>query len=231
MGSTNGLWFAAALLLAGGTRAAQAQINANLYTTYAVTDSGQAVSWVTCGSTQGSEGCYGSGSLTPFGKVCAMLEDAAVIKGDTVTQHVYVMDSHHKGGSSAYLDVYVKKDVISNSYDTTTFKLQKRVELNIPGGLNVTCYAAENPVAVYLGTSTGTNAVAVNKMDLTVQSLGGFSPPIPVSSIQADYRGFVTINFAEGEESGFYLIGPNGSGEEDGGGNQVLLNDLNGYIP
>lgn len=222
-----GVWFAAALSLTWGVVPAYAQINANLYTTYNVTSDEKEVSWITCGATQGSEGCYSSGNLSPFGKVCAMIEDTAVINGDTVTQHVYVMDSHHKGGASAYLDVYLKTDVISESYDTTTFQLQNRVELGIPAGKKVKCYLAGNPVNVYAGTSVSDSAAVVNKANLGVQSIGGFSPPAPLTSIQADDRGYVTINFG----NGFILVGPNGEGEEDGGGNQVLLNPLNGYIP
>ncbi len=177
---------------------ARAQINAKLFTTYNVQGGGTSVGWVTCGATAQSEGCYSSGNLQPFGKVCAMLEDTAVIHGDTVKQHVYVLDTDYHGGHSLYLDAYRKTDVITQTYDTTTFKLQKRVALGVPAGSNAACYAAANQGYIYAGSSLGTSLVIVSKADYSVQTVNGFSPPIPVTSIQADDRGYVSVNFGSG---------------------------------
>jgi hypothetical protein len=66
---------------------------------------------VTCGATQQSSGCFGSGQLSGFGKVCAVLEGAASIAGNTVTQAVYVLVGSYQSGSHVVLDVFRKTDV------------------------------------------------------------------------------------------------------------------------
>ena len=53
---------------------AQSPLGSTLYTTYQISSNHQTVSWIVCGSTQESEGCYGSGNLGPFGSVGALLE-------------------------------------------------------------------------------------------------------------------------------------------------------------
>jgi hypothetical protein len=219
-----------ACLLAILPHAAQARtapINANLYTTYQFTDSNQGLSWVTCGATQQSEGCFGSGQLGTFGDICAVLQGKAKIKGDTVTQDVYVFDRDYEGGTNLYLDVYKKTDVITDSYDTTTFTATKQINLQLPAGKKVSCFAAAGPAYIFVGTSKSDTAVSISKSDLSLGTVGGFSPPTALTGIQADNRGYVSVNFG----NGFYLFGPNGQGEEDGGGNALLLNEISPLVP
>jgi hypothetical protein len=52
---------------------AAGRIDKTLYTTYNLGALVQ-VNWVVCGSTQNTAGCYGAGSLFPFGRIGALLE-------------------------------------------------------------------------------------------------------------------------------------------------------------
>jgi hypothetical protein len=53
-----------------------------------------------------------------------------------------------------------------------------------------------------------------------------------VSSISADSYGFVTINQVAGQGvHGFFVVGPDGSEQEDGGGDYFMINPINGMIP
>jgi hypothetical protein len=223
---------AAALLIGLGTTPAPALINDNLFTTYQVNSNDTTISWVTCGATQQASGCFDSGQLSGFGKVCAVMEVAPKIVGNTVTQGVGVLDGSFQGGSSVVLDVYRKIDVITASFDTTTFTLVSRLALPLTGGASVSCFMAANAGFVFVGTSKSTSAVKINKTNFSLSTVGGFSPPIPVNSIIADDRGYVSVSFGSGNNSGFVLFGPDGGSVEDGGGGPViLLNEQNAYKP
>lgn len=62
--------------------------------------------------------------------------------------------------------------------------------------------------------------MVVLKKTLAFTQIGGFSPPINVSSITADEYGFVTVTFGSfnATSNGFYVYGPDGSFQGDGGG-------------
>jgi hypothetical protein len=222
---------AAALLIGLGTTPARALINDNLFTTYQFNSNDTTISWVTCGATQQSEGCFDSGQLSGFGKVCAVIEGAPSIAGNRVTQGVGVLDGSYQSSSRVVLDLYQKLDVITASFDTTTFTLLKQVALPLTGGAGVSCFMAANAGFVFVGTSKSTSAVRVSKIDFSQSTVSGFSPHIPVISITADDRGYVSVNFGSSTETGFILFGPNGQSVEDGGGGAVILNEQNAYKP
>ncbi len=48
-------------------------IDATLYTTYTIDSAHTSVTWIVCGSTQNTSGCYASGNLGPFAKVGALI--------------------------------------------------------------------------------------------------------------------------------------------------------------
>ncbi len=79
---------------------------------------------------------------------------------------------------------------------------------------------AANPQFLFVGTDRSPQGVEVNKRNLTFSQVGGFSPPINVTAITADRYGYVTLTCGSfsGGQSGFYLFGPDGSLQEDGGG-------------
>jgi hypothetical protein len=220
----------AVLMIAlAGPKPARAQDGANFYTTFSVSKT--AINWTTCGSTQQSEGCFGAGSISPFGNVCAVLQGLAVTVGNTVNQKLYVFDSDYKSSGNVFLHVFKKTVVITSSTLTTTFTPERKIGLALTGGSKVTCYAAANAHVIVAGTSASFTAVEISKANLATASIGGFSPPEPVTSIVADDRGYIVVNQGNGTGTGFYLLGPNGGGVEDGGGNVVIFNSENAYIP
>ncbi len=208
--------FAQTLHAQAGSAHPPAAPDANLYTNYYGTPT--SVSWIVCGSTVESEGCYDFGTLGPFKGVGAMLESTPKISGDVVTRNIYVVDS---AASPVTLYVYKKTDTVSSSFDTTVVTLEKTVSLSLlVGGSSVTTYMAANPQFLFIGTSLSTTAVSVEKSNLSVNGAGGgFSPPANVSSITSNAYGYITVT----QGTVFTVFDPQGSYVEDGGGTQFML--------
>jgi hypothetical protein len=198
-------------------------IDGTLYATYSIARDRAHVSLTVCGSLPGSEGCYGSADLGPFQGVGAVLEGLPSTDKttNTVTRDIYVLDSAagpNKVGVSLY--VYSRTDIITGSTDSITVVLTDTVALPLIGGTSATASMAANRGHLYIGTNKSPQAVAVLKKTLAFTQIGGFSPPVNVSSITADDYGFVTVTFGSfnGTNNGFYVFGPDGSGQGDGGG-------------
>lgn len=209
--------------------AAPSAPDATLYTSYFFSTGYKSVTWIVCGSTADTEGCYGSGSLGPFGQAGALIEGNPVVNSttNTVTRLVYIVDSAAGSGTSVSLYVYKETDVVTSESDTTTFTLERTVSLPLTGGAGVITLMAANSGYLFIGTNQSTLAVRVQKSNSAVVQIGGFSPPIPVSSITADKYGYVTVTFGSSIESsgenGFYQFGPDGSSVGDGGGAWFML--------
>ena len=199
----------------------------NLYTTYSFGNP-VSITWVVCGRTTESEGCYDSGSMGPFGHAGAIIEGNEVVNNNTVTRNVYVVDDAAGSGAGVTLYVYQKTDAVTSSFDTTTITLTNTVALPLTGGANVTTYMAANAGYLFIGTNLSQGAVEVQKAGLSIGTIGGFSPPMNVSAITANKYGYVTVNFGgAGGASGFYAFGPNGGSVEDGGGNDNVVDTMN----
>lgn len=220
---------ASLVALVGHGNAAEPSKNnlyANLFATYSASQDGTSVSFEVCGSVQQADGCFGGGSLGPFGHACGVIEGKPKQKGDVVTRDIYVLDKGSQSNSTAVLDVYKRTDTITSSDDTVQVSLTQAVSLNLPGGPSTECAMGAGTAYVFAATTASTQAAAINIASLDVSLVGGFSPPADVTSITADDRGYVSIQFTEG----FYVFGPDGSGEEDGGGNAALVNTRNGWL-
>ncbi|MEP6899135.1 MAG: hypothetical protein ABI870_11435 [Rhodanobacter sp.] len=203
--------------------------DSGLYTTYSFGDAGGYVLWLVCGSTVGSDGCYGSGNLGPFGHAGAIIEGNETVSGKTVTRNIYVVDDAANGGAGVKLYIYTKTDVVSSPYDQITVNLTGTLSLPLVGGAGAVSYIAANKGFLFTGTSRSQEAVRIEKDNLSITELGGFSPPINVSSITADKYGFVTVNFGGSSGfGGFYAFDPSGNFDEDGGGNDLVAGNANG---
>jgi hypothetical protein len=216
-----------------GTSAGQ-PLGADFYTTFWVNGSGNAINWSTCGSTQYTEGCFGGGTMTGFARACAVLAGGEHTKGDAVTGEIYVLDSGGTSKADVKLDVFKEINEVTTTTVSTTILLNQSVPLPISGGAKARCSMAANTGFIFAGMSTSPNAVRIAKTDLSVFSYGAFFPPIPVVEINADQQGYVAINYADpsgGTNTGFILIGPDGSTVEDGGGNGVIFDSRNAYLP
>lgn len=189
--------------------------DSTLYTTYSGTPT--SVSWSTCGSTEESEGCYGSGKLGPFAGVGAILEGNPSVKGDVVTRAIYIVDSGD--ASNVQLYAYKKTDTVTSSNDSVEVTLAKTVSLPLTGGTHSRAFMAANAKYLFIGTDLSTQGVRVAKNNLAVTQLGGFSPPMNITSITVDEYGYVAVT----QTGGFSLYGPDGGGEEDGGGTSFTV--------
>jgi hypothetical protein len=207
-----------------------AAIDATLYTTYSLYSSDQTLDLIVCGSTTESEGCYGSASLGPFGKVGAAIEGSPSTSGSVVTRLIYVVDIA-AGSSSNGVELYVykKTDTISSSSDTISVTLAHSVSLPLIGGDTAVCSMAANGMFLFIGTDQSPQGVSVKKSTLAVTKLPGYSPPINVTSITADAYGYVTVTqggFSSGENA-FAVYAPTGGQVEDGGGADFMLDTMN----
>jgi hypothetical protein len=207
-----------------------------LFTTYNIDASHTSLSWVVCGSTQQSSGCYAAGSLGPFGKIGALLEgnQSTNLTTNTVTRAIYVLDVATGGNlNGVKLYVYKKTDTVTATFDTVSVSLSKTISLPLVGGSSALASMAANTKFLFIGTNQSPSAVEIQKGTFTMTQIGGFSPPIDVSAITSDKYGYVTVTFGSfgGGESGFVVLGPDGAGREDGGGAPFMLNTDQAVLP
>ena len=185
------------------------------------------VTLVVCGSLPQTEGCYGSASLGPFGRVGAMIEGLPTqnVKKGTVTRYIYVVDvAAGSGANQVVLYIYKKVDTINQSDDSISVTLFKTVNLPLTGGAATVAYMAANPTFLYIGTNQDESAVQVTKKTLALSQIGEFSG-MNIGAITADAYGYVTLTWGSpAGPSGFLTLAPDGGGEEDGGGAPVMLN-------
>jgi hypothetical protein len=202
--------------------------DSTLFTTYSLDVAHTSVSWLVCGSTQQTSGCYASGNLGPFGKVGALLEGNQWSITNTVTRSIYVLDiatGSNQNGVTLY--VYKKIDIITPSFDTVSITLSNTVSLPLLiGGSSALSYMAANKNYLFIGTDQGPSGAEVKKGTLTITPIG-VNPPI--TAITADRYGYVTVTYGSFPQ-GFVLFGPNGLLQESGGGGLFLLNTVQAVL-
>ena len=206
--------------------------DSTLYTSYYAGPGYQSIGWVVCGSTQQSSGCFSSGSLGPFGRAGALIEGNQSVQGNIVSRAIYVVDiASGSSGNGVTLYVYKKTDTVTASYDAATTTLIKTVVLPLIGGHTAICSMAANNGYLFIGTDQSSEAVRVQKSNLSLTQFGGFSPPINVTSITADRYGYVAVTFGSFTtgNSGNIEFGPNGQSVGDGGGAWFMLNTVTGF--
>lgn len=194
--------------------------DSTLYTNYF--GSPTAITWIVCGSTSETEGCYGAGTLGPFVGVGAILEGQPSVSGDVVTRAIYVVDS---GADPVQLYVYTKSDTVTASGDSISVVLTNTIDLQFAGGSSVTVSMAANNEFLFIGTSQNTYPLRVRKSTLGVTKLREFSGA--TSSITSDEYGYITV--AQGDA--FVVYGPNGDSEEDGGGSEFMVGTTQAVPP
>src|SRR5205807_7934364 len=155
-------------------------IDATLYTRYNMDRAHTSVGWNVCGSLPGSSGCYGSGSLGPFGRAGALLEGEPTtdLIANTVTRAIYVLDiASGPNQNEVVLYVYTKVDTITTDSDTVTVTLTQTISLPLVGGTSpMTPQMAANKQFLFIGTDQSQQAVVLDKRTFSVTQLGGFSP-------------------------------------------------------
>lgn len=200
--------------------------DAGLYTSYFLSSDYTGVTFIVCGSVPGSDGCYGSGSLGPFGHIGAMVEGQGKIVGSVVTHDIYVVDvAGGTSGTEVILNSYTLTNTVNPPNDTVTYKLTKQLSLPLTGGKAVRCSLADNGRFLFVGTDKSTSAVVVEKDGYAVTSIGGFSNNPTVAAITTDNRGYVIVTFGanSGGPGGNVEFGPDGTSVGDGGGAWFLV--------
>jgi hypothetical protein len=201
------------------------RIDGTLFTSYFFDPTQTIPTWIVCGSTQNTSGCYGSGTLGPFGKVGAMLEGnpRTDLGTNTVTREIYVLDV--AGGTNqdqVVLNVYTKTDVITPDFDTVTVTLSQAITLALTGGPSAKGLMAANKKVLLVGTNLTAVALELDKRTLTTTQ---FSGPSNLSSITADQYGYLSADFGDDQ---FVQLDPNGDSIQGGGGVWFMLNTVQG---
>jgi hypothetical protein len=213
-----------------------APIDANLYTTYSLTLGDTNVTYLVCGSTQLSEGCYAAGNIGPFGKIGALLEGAAStnLKTNTVTRLIYVLDiAAGTAGNEVVLNVYKKTDTISPTFDTVVVTLSKTVPLTLSGGSTAHASMAANTGFVFIGTDQTNLAIRLQKNNYGVTEFTPFGLPLTVTAITSNKYGFIAVTYGDrnGGSPGTIWFGPDGAGRGDGGGAYYMLEGSQALLP
>jgi len=200
--------------------------DAGLYTSYFLSSDYTGVTFVVCGSVPGSDGCYGSGSLGPFGHVGAMVEGNAKIVGNVVKHDIYVVDvAGGASGKEVILNIYTLTNTVNPPNDAVTYELTKQLSLPLTGGEAPRCSLADNGKFLFVGTDRSTSAAVVAKDGYAVTSYGGFSNNPTVAAITTDNRGYVIVAFGAnaGGPGGNIEFNPDGTVAGDGGGAWFLV--------
>lgn len=210
--------------------------DSTLYTNYIIDTVHANLTWIVCGNTQGSSGCYAAGSLGPFGKIGALLEGVqqANLATHTVARLIYVLDV--AGGPNqdqVILYAYRKTDVVGTVFDTVTVSLSKTITLPLVGGTSAAASMAANTKFLFVGTDQSPDALRIQKNNYAITPFGGFSPPVNVSAITADAYGYVTVSYGSfnSSSSANIVIGPDGNSRSDGGGALLMLNTVQAVLP
>lgn len=196
--------------------------DATLYTQYLFNPAFQNVTWVVCGYTQESQGCYHSGNLGPFGNVGAIMESDPVVNGNTVTRAIYVVDSNSNGNGVQFY-AYKKTDVVTSDDDVTTVSLVKSFPLPLTGGSGSVTSMAANKGFLFIGTDQSPYAVQVNKKNGQITQTCDFLPAYNVTAITVNKYGYITVargGFLSGEMCQY---GPDGAQIGFGGGSWFML--------
>ncbi len=152
-----------------------------------------------------------------------------MVSGASVTRNIYVVDDAVNGGTAVKIYIYKQTDVVTPPYAAISVNLVDTLSLPLSGGIGTLSYIAGNDRFLFVGTNRSQGAVRFKKDDLSVSLLGGFSPPLNVSSITADKYGYVTVNFGGSSGfSAFYSFDASGNVVEDGGGNELVAGNTNG---
>lgn len=199
-----------------------AALDSEIFTTWKFGRDGTSLSYLVCGSTKKTEGCYANGNLSPFENACAILDVPATRVDRVLTRDMYVLDGRTSAAEPVLLDVYTRTDTFKKGVDRVAFTLKQQITLDLPGG-KAHCAMAAGNTDLFVGTSASQTVLRIDKSDFSTFEFGQIGP---ITSISADDRGFVGV-----QGGGFEVFAPDGQSLEDGGGPGALINTRNALTP
>lgn len=200
--------------------------DAGLFNGYELDSTYTNITLYICGSVPGSEGCYGSGELGPFGHVGALVESVAHTAGNVVTHNIYVVDvAAGASGADVMLYRYILTNTVQPPNDSISYRLVKKIPLPLTGGPDVRCSLAANGGFLFVGTDKSASVVRVAKNGYAIASFVEASNNPTVAAITADANGFVLVAFGGNADGPGAQIefGPNGNEFGGGGGTWFTL--------
>lgn len=207
--------------------------DADFYTNYSLSSDQTLVMWSVCEQTKKASGCHGSGSLGPFGKVATLMEGLPRedVTKKIVVRDIYVVDvAAGTNQTGVVLYVYTKTDHVTLLLDQVKITLSDQVDLPLVGGPSASAAMAANAAFLVVGTNQGPVMAKVDKKTLTVTPIQDFVAPAYVSAVTADWYGYITVTFGP-DAGGNYVLAPDGTPVQDGGGESFMLNPIEGVIP
>lgn len=205
-----------------------------LFNSYGYDNAKTQIFSVTCGSTAGSSGCYGSAILSPFRQACALVATPLITRAEpngstTLSRRVAVMDRGSRGGDRVVVHIFQETITVAEPHATPQTSLLRTINLPLVGGPSATCSIASHPTGFYVGTTLSPEAIRIAG-DYTLTSFSGGSPPIPLESITTLLDGHIAVTFKDtaSNASGFFVLNNEGQFVMGGGGAQFLVGSGNG---
>jgi hypothetical protein len=132
----------------------------SLFTSYNHVPGSSQISWTTCGTARSQIGCFGSGEIGPFGRVCAI--------GRSGDRLLVVDTSRFISGTGTYTtSVHVYNQNVSSRPSVT---YQYSLDLPLPPSTGARCWAAALGTQLYVGTSESATYVNVDVVSNAVSS-------------------------------------------------------------
>lgn len=205
----------------------------NLMTAFWFANNYTDVELLVCGSVPHTSGCFGSGSLGPFGKVGALIVGTAVADpvAHTITQDIYAVEQAYNGAPITKLYVYRLVETIdaTNGRADVTVARVKTVPLPLKGGLGAKTFLASNGHALYIATDQDPHAITVEKHGFAIAQVYTLAPGSNVSSLTANEDGCVGVTSGQsGGSDGNILLCSNGNGGLESVGTNFVVGSTNG---
>ena len=203
--------------------AATSDPTTGLYAQFGFNQAFTQLTWSVCGSVNGSNGCYGTGTLGGFGRIGALIQGAPTVDATTglVTRNLYVIDQAVGGGTSTttQLRVFELDETVAAPNVTVAMKEVKRVSLPMKGGLGTQTWLVGNRNFLIVGNSADGSPYSVAKSGLAVQAQQ-FNGTL--EEVTTNGYGFVETDhdtgFNPGEVTMFYTYDANLQPVDSGGG-------------
>jgi len=174
------------------------------------------INWNTVVMSGATGGGRMAGSIGPFGRPCAILENHPMAIENVVRRQVYVLDAGNGTLGSMQLDVFIRTDTYTSIDGTTNVAVQYALERALVLPLNsvpgAQCFMAADSNKVFASTNQNTIAAVVDKKTFAISVANPEGFAAPVSAITANPAGDVIVMFGSGLDTEFLYYNEFSSG-------------------